>query len=491
MLFAWGTNNIALIQIRPTLVPMPINGAVGFLLSGLGLIFLNVVFLRAAQVAGALTFVLGVLTLLEFLFPWKPLGDFFIFFESSHFRPIAPNTSLCFTLAGMAFLAVTNRRLHTKGTLISGVLGAIIFALGSMALFTHLMDLNPTEGLGRVMRMAVHTPGGFGLLAVGLISFAWRNEQQKVIGSPQWLPVLIGVGVMTVTFGLWIHVDVQEQPFVATAVLIFGLLMASVLSVGVHFMQRERRLLEQIHLSHQGLEREIIERKQVEEHLRISQQELRNLSHRLQTVREDEKSKIAREVHDELGQILTVLKMDLSSLEEEKAQDQKVFREKIQSMADRLDQTVQTVQKICLELRPKILEVFGLTEAIEWQTREFQHRTGIQCDLVMDQAKGELDSERSIACFRVLQEALTNVARHAKATRVWVRLIIENGNLLLEVKDNGEGIEDAKIYNSHSLGLIGIRERAHHFGGEISIKGKQGEGTQLLVKIPYSQIMKI
>ena len=121
------------------------------------------------------------------------------------------------------------------------------------------------------------------------------------------LPVLIGVGVMTITFGLWIHLDVKEQSLVATAVLVFGLLMASVLSVGVHFMQRERRLLEQIHLSHQGLEREINERKQIEEYLRISQQELRNLSHRLQTVREDEKTKIAREVHDELGQILTVL----------------------------------------------------------------------------------------------------------------------------------------------------------------------------------------
>ena len=488
MVFAWVTQNIALIQIRPTLVPMSINAALGFLLSGLGLMLLNFLFFREAQIVGALTLGLGGLTLLDFLFPLQMVSDLFISLEAPRFRPMAPTTAFCFTLVGMAFLAVTNERLHNKGTLISGVLGAIIFALGSLGLFAHLMDLSPTKGLGRIMRMAVHTPGGFGFLGVGLIAVSWRNEQQKVIGSPQWLPILIGVGVMTITFGLWIHLDVKEQSLVATAVLGFGLLMASVLSVGVHFMQRERRLLEQIHLSHQGLEREINERKQIEEYLRISQQELRNLSHRLQTVREDEKTKIAREVHDELGQILTVLKMDLSSLEQERALDPKAFREHIQSMADRLDQTVQTVQRICLELRPKILEVFGLIEAIEWQTKEFQHRTGLQCDMVMDHVKVELDSERSIACFRVLQEALTNVARHANATHACVRVRIENGYLLLEVTDNGEGIEDDKISNSHSLGLIGIRERAHHFGGEVSIKGKRGEGTQLSVKIPYPPI---
>ena len=111
--------------------------------------------------------------------------------------------------------------------------------------------------------------------------------------------------------------------------------------------------------------------------------------------------------------------------------------------------------------------------------------------MVMDQVKVELDSERSIACFRVLQEALTNVVRHANATHVCVRVRIENGYLMLDVTDNGEGIEDDKIFNSHSLGLIGIRERAHHFGGEVSIKGKRGEGTQLSVKIPYPPIMKI
>ena len=485
VLFAWVTNNVILIQIRPTLVPMPINAAIGFMLSGVGLIFLNFYFLREARIAGALTLAMGGLSFLEFLLSRRSLGDLFILGGASYFQPITPNTALCFTLVGMAIFSVSHHRWHGKGTLISGVLGAIIFAFGSLAFFTHLMGVGMAEGAGQIMGMAVHAPGGFGFLAVGLIAFSWRNEQQKVIGSPQWLPVLIGVGVVTVTFGLWIHVDVRQQAILGTAILVFGLLVASVLTVGVHFLQRERRLLEDLHRSHLGLEMEIRERKQMEERLQISQEELRNLSHRLQVVREEEKSKIAREVHDELGQTLTVMKMDLLSLEEEATHDTKAFRQKIQLMADRLDLTVQTVQRICLELRPKILEVFGLLDAIESQTEEFQQRTGIQCRLTTDQENFALDSERSMACFRVLQEALTNVARHAKATQVFVRVIPDKGFFRLEVEDNGRGIEEDEIYNPKSLGLIGIRERIHQLAGTVSITGRRGKGTLLSIRIPY------
>ncbi|MDA0738008.1 MAG: sensor histidine kinase [Nitrospirae bacterium] len=475
VLFAWGTNNIALIQIRPSLVPMPITGAVGFLLSGLGLIFLNILRVKEAKVVGVLTGLLGGLAFVAFVVPWELLGN--------PFR-LSLNSALSFLLVGMGILAVTNNELSAKGTLISGVLGAFIFALGAVALFAHLIDLDSTQGWGQIIRMAVHEPGGFGILAIGLIAFSWQNEKQKVIGSPPWLPVLVGVGGMTISLGLWIHLDIPKQSIVAMAVLMFGLLMASLLSVAVYFMQRERRLLVKLHLSHQGLEKEITERKQVEEHLRVSRGELRDLSHRLQSIREEEKSNIAREVHDELGQVLTALKMDLSCLDED-SRDSNTFHKKIQSMSDLLDQTVETVQRICLELRPKVLDVFGLAEAIEWQTKEFQDRTGIQCDLVMEQEKGELDSERSLTCFRVLQEALTNVARHAKATHVDVRFFQGNGHVLLEVNDNGEGIENHKIFNSHSLGLLGIRERVLPLGGEVSIKGMVGEGTQVSIKIPY------
>ena len=215
------------------------------------------------------------------------------------------------------------------------------------------------------------------------------------------------------------------------------------------------------------------------------------MSNRLQSIREEEKTKIAREVHDELGQVLTVLKMDLSSLKDEVFRDQSMFREKIQSMADQIDQTVGTVQRICLELRPKILDVFGLGEAIEWQTTEFQNRTGIQVQLVMDPEMNPenvlVDSERAITCFRVLQEALTNVARHAEATQVQIHVKQETGFCHLDVLDNGKGIADHEVANSHSLGLIGIRERVLHLGGEVSIKGRPGHGTHISIKVPCSK----
>ena len=155
-------------------------------------------------------------------------------------------------------------------------------------------------------------------------------------------------------------------------------------------------------------------------------------------------------------------------------------------MADQIDQTVGTVQRICLELRPKILDVFGLAEAIEWQTTEFQNRTGIQVQLVMDPGNVVVDSERAITCFRVLQEALTNVARHAEATHVRIQVGQENGFCHLDIYDNGKGIADHDVTNPHSLGLIGIRERVFHLEGEVAINGSPSEGTHISIKVPCS-----
>ena len=485
--FAWSTNNVSLIQIRPTLVPMSIPVSVGFVLSGLGLTALNFSRFRTTQALGILILLSSGLAFVEFLFPLN-------IFETSLFStahsidyPIAPVTVLCFLLTGFTFLGVTYQRTKTHATVISGILGTVIFALGALALFTHLMDLNRAEEWGGYLRMAVHVPGGFGLFAVGLIAFAWRNEQHKVIGVPQWLPILVGTGIMIITLGLWIHLDLPEQPVLKTTVLIFGLIMASLLSMAVFFLQRERKFLDQISFSHQGLEKEIYNRKEIETQLLHSQEELRNLSHRLQVIREEEKTKIAREIHDEFGQVLTVLKMNASCLKESSAPSSTNFQEILQSMTDLIDQTVGTVQRICLELRPKILEVFGLADAIEWHVTEFQRQTGIDCSLNIDKESIQLDSERSITCFRVLQEGLTNVARHAKASHVKVSVDQKNGHVQLAIADNGQGIADNQVSSHDSLGLIGIRERIYHVDGEVTIEGKPGEGTTLSITIPSTR----
>jgi signal transduction histidine kinase len=236
--------------------------------------------------------------------------------------------------------------------------------------------------------------------------------------------------------------------------------------------------------SNELLKQEITERKLTEEELKKSREQLRNLSAHLQFAREDERTKIAREVHDELGQKLTALKMDLSSVSNKLPKDKKLLIEKTKSMSKLIDTTIETVQRITTELRPGLLDDLGLIAAIEWQAEEFQSRTGIECEITIDTGNIFLDRDRSTAIFRIFQEALTNVSRHANATRVEVSLKEEENRLELKVKDNGKGIEENQIFDSKSFGLIGIRERVYLLGGEVNISGIKNQGTTIMVNIP-------
>ncbi|HEX4644346.1 MAG TPA: sensor histidine kinase, partial [Verrucomicrobiae bacterium] len=209
----------------------------------------------------------------------------------------------------------------------------------------------------------------------------------------------------------------------------------------------------------------------------------------LQSVREEERKLIAREIHDELGQSLTGLKMDLAWIRNRlQSPDPEGTRpallEKIGAMGSLIDGTANLIRKICTELRPGILDDLGLPAAIEWQAREFQSRTGIACAVALETENLSLDPERSTAVFRIFQEVLTNVARHARATRVevWAGRIEEQ--TVMQVSDNGRGIEEIELAGVKSLGLLGMRERAALFGGQVSIRGTRGEGTRIIVRIP-------
>ena len=237
-----------------------------------------------------------------------------------------------------------------------------------------------------------------------------------------------------------------------------------------------------------GVARDITDRIRAEEHLRNSLAQLHALSAHLQSVREEERKLIAREIHDELGQSLTALKMDLSWLARQLAETESSvvppLQEKIAAMSQLLDNTIQLGRKIATELRPLLLDTLGLIPAIEWQAQEFQSRTGITCNLNLPPENITLDQDRSIAIFRIFQEILTNVARHAQATQVNILLEEKSGTLILKVRDNGRGITASEISDASSLGLLGMRERALFLGGEISISGKQGEGTVVTVLVP-------
>jgi PAS domain S-box-containing protein len=232
-------------------------------------------------------------------------------------------------------------------------------------------------------------------------------------------------------------------------------------------------------------ELEILVEKRTAE-LSIMNDQLRNLSVHLQNAREDERTMIAREIHDDLGQSLTALNMDLSLLRKRLPEDQTAAIEKAESMAGLIEATIQSVKRISSDLRPGILDHLGLSAAIEWQAKEFEKRTGIRCMVAFEPEEVVLDKGRTTALFRIFQETLTNAARHAKATEISVFLNAQDDNLLLQVKDNGRGITEGQISYPASLGLIGIRERVNNWGGSFAISGIPDLGTTVTVRIPMN-----
>ena len=221
------------------------------------------------------------------------------------------------------------------------------------------------------------------------------------------------------------------------------------------------------------------------ERLRESEEKLRRLAAHLISVREEERAHIAREIHDELGQVLTGLKMEVTWLA--KRLKEKPLVEKTDSMCKLIDTTVQTVRKIATGLRPEMLDDMGLVAAVAWQAKEFQKRTGIRCRTKLPPESVKLDVDVSTTMFRIFQEILTNVARHSRATRVDMELTITEERVALEVVDNGVGIADAELNGKKSLGLLGMHERALLFGGEVKITGTPGHGTRVSVSIPIRQ----
>jgi PAS domain S-box-containing protein len=236
-----------------------------------------------------------------------------------------------------------------------------------------------------------------------------------------------------------------------------------------------------------GVAQDITTRKVAEEELKNSREQLRGLLAHLQSVREDERARISREIHDELGQALTALKIDLSWIIKRLNKDQKPLYEKTQLMSQLIDMNIQTVKRICAELRPGLLDVLGLTAALEWQAEEFQNRTGIKCDITIDPDDIALERDLSTAIFRIFQETLTNVVRHARAKKVVASLKKKDGKLTLKVKDNGRGITEKQITSPKSIGLIGMRERVHYLGGQVEIGGIKDKGTTVIVDFPLSE----
>jgi signal transduction histidine kinase len=233
---------------------------------------------------------------------------------------------------------------------------------------------------------------------------------------------------------------------------------------------------------HFGIQRDVTDRHRSSEELHASREQLRALAARLEKVREDERTGIAREIHDELGQALTGLKLDIAWMKHRLPRDHEMMAQ-CGSIIERIDRTLTAVRRIATELRPSVLDELGLAAALEWQGQEFGARTGIEVDMEL-MVCCTISDDLGSSAFRILQESLTNVARHSNATRVIIRLAQSPEILTLEISDNGVGLPPEQLEGPASLGLIGMRERALACGGELSIFGKPDRGTTVFLRVP-------
>ena len=233
-----------------------------------------------------------------------------------------------------------------------------------------------------------------------------------------------------------------------------------------------------------ALVRDTTEPKKVEMELIKSREDLRLLSNHLENVREEERMHIAREIHDELGQHLTVLKMNVSFLDKSIAESDTRFTKEFNKIVDLINEMVKTVRKISHELRPNVLDQLGLVPAMEWHSSDFEKRTGLKTTFTTDIMEINIEDNKGIGLFRIFQESLTNIARHAEATRVDISLNIQDGEIIMLIEDDGKGFNTSSVEHKKTLGIVGMRERAIMMGGTYTINSSPGNGTITEVIIP-------
>ena len=226
------------------------------------------------------------------------------------------------------------------------------------------------------------------------------------------------------------------------------------------------------------------EKLQAEKEMQEMNEQLRNLAAHLQNVREEEQTRISREIHDELGQMLTAIKMDVTSADRKMKTSPENASATLTHVLEMVDNTVKTIRRIASELRPSILEDLGLIEALEWQSMEFEKRNQIKCVFTSSDSSLTIHREIAIGLYRIFQEALTNIARHSAATRVDANLLIEPEQLVMTITDDGKGFDPETVKAKKSLGLVGMKERALMMKGKLFTETAPGKGTTIRIIVP-------
>lgn len=322
---------------------------------------------------------------------------------------------------------------------------------------------------------------------------AWRAARERLYRSPFGLAGVLALAVFLTETLVMLVLPRIDNLSPRTAVLLDSTILLLFILPCLHLLVlrplalhiRERTRAEQaLQREHDRVRSMLASMRDGEEQLRRSRDMLRNLSAHLQAAREEERKRVAREIHDELGQVLATLQLKLSTITAGLRPDQEVLAERARSMAIAIEAAVRTVQRMTAELRPVMLDDFGLPAAMEWHARKFEEMSGIRCELAI--AAGEAGREVATAAFRIFQESLTNVLRHSGATRVETTLVEKRGRLVLMVRDDGRGVTREQVSDPRSFGFIGMRERAASLGGKTRICGYPGRGTVVIVRLPVA-----
>jgi PAS domain S-box-containing protein len=233
--------------------------------------------------------------------------------------------------------------------------------------------------------------------------------------------------------------------------------------------------------------RDITQRRQVEQEIEISRKQLQHFTEHLEHILEEERKRISRELHDELGQLLTILKFDLSWLRLEGAKFGSDVIAKINSMMDSLNEALASVKRISKEIRPPQLDALGLGGALKWDIDQVEKKTGLKGIVTIEPAEFEVKGQISTVLYRIFRESLTNVIRHAQAQNVYIRLSHKPNSIVLSIRDDGRGITKKELAGLTSLGFVGMRERVRMIGGTLTVEGKHGKGTMISVEVPIGK----
>jgi signal transduction histidine kinase len=363
----------------------------------------------------------------------------------------------CYMVCVLTFLMRRQLSFHVR----AGIVLGLLFIVG-----TNIMLTTGLVGMGSYYLFAV--------CIVAVILFGVRHGLIALVCS---MAIMSIIGLKTHLGDGFLHFDFVTYATdpLAWIIRILSLgLFGSIVIVSVSQLYRT-------------LSKSIEARDRAVSELKRSKEAIRNFSAHLQESIEDERKRIARELHDELGQSLTSLRMELAALKGRFQRDQGPLIEKSESMLELLNRTITSVKRICSELRPSIMDDLGLTAAIEWLAEDFQDRTDIQVKVHTDSPDIFTEDTLSIAVFRITQEALTNVVRHADAAHVQITLELEDSDLTLTVQDNGRGIQQKAMDKSGTFGILGIQERVSILGGDLTIQGDPETGTRIHVRLPLKK----